>query len=72
MERCYTKRKIKGSFKKDVPEGFGIEYLSNGDTIEGYWKNGKLDEFAFLYTIKGETFIKYYVEDNEIFSTKIN
>ena len=67
-----SKRKFKGSFKKGVLEGFGIEYLSNGDTIEGYWKNGKLDGFAFLYTIKGENFIKYYVEDNEIFSTKIN
>ena len=67
-----SKKKIKGKFKNHVLEGYAIEYLANGDTIEGYWKNGKLNGVAFLNTAKGEKYIRYYVNDNDIFSEKIN
>ena len=66
-----SKIKIKGVFKKHFLEGYGIEYLPNGDTIEGYWKKGKLNGVTFLYTSKGEKYIKYYVDNDEIFSEKI-
>ena len=65
-------KEIKGKFKNNVLEGYAIEYFSNGNIIEGYWKNGRLNGVAFLYTAKGEKYIKYYVNDEEIFSEKID
>ena len=66
-----SKNEIKGKFKNHLLEGYAIQYLYNGDIIEGYCKNGKLNEVAFLYSSKGEKYIKYYVNDDEIFSEKI-
>ena len=66
-----TKIKIKGEFKNNNIEGYCIEYLSNGDIIEGYCKNGKLNEVAFVYKLNGDKYIKCYEDGNEIFSEKI-
>ena len=66
-----SKIKIKGIFKDGVLEGYGIRYDSNGDIIEGYWENGKLNGIAFLHKPNCEKYINYYEKNEKIFSEKI-
>ena len=49
----------------------GIRYDSNGDIIEGYWENGKLNGIAFLHKPNGEKYINYYEANEKIFSERI-
>jgi hypothetical protein len=64
--------KYEGKFKIVLPSGKGKYTWANGDTYNGYWKNGmKNGEGTYMFKINGADSILTGIWENDIFIKKI-